>query len=167
VTCFVLIRNLLAKGDSRIKEVIKKSKNDKYKTFDKIILLMLENCEKIIKQEHIDTILTPENILTNDENYMSFLNFSDNLFMDPFYEIVFSEEEKEILKDISNVYQPESEEAQVAIDIENLPNLEKMKFIGVGAGSMLILYLIICFFNYICCRKKIEKVEKFENRKRK
>ena len=115
------------------------------KTFDKIILLMLENCEKSISQGQINELLTPENILTTDEKYLSLLNFSSEIFMDPFYEIIFSDEERDILKDINNFSDDSELSLDIDIDKEIFTKNEKIKYVAIGAGSMFIFLMIINF----------------------
>ena len=85
---------------------------------------------------------------------MNLLNFSSEIFMNPFYEIIFSDEEKNILKEINGL--TPSEDYELNLDDLNkdlLNRNEKLKFIGIGAGSMLIFVIFIfwipCFFLYL------------------
>ena len=122
---------------------------------------MLENCEKKINKDEINEILTPENILTTDEKYLNLLNFSNEIFMNPFYEIVFTDEEKNILKEINTLSPSEDFELKLE-DMEKdlLTRNEKLKFIGIGAGATLVVFIIFFLSKIILSRKNKNQIEK-------
>jgi len=54
--CLATIRNSLNYGNNKIREVLKKTVHNKSDTFDKILILMLKTCEKIINKKQISEV---------------------------------------------------------------------------------------------------------------
>ena len=100
LVCLSLIRNSLNAGNDRVKKVISETKLNKAKTFDKIIVLMLDNCLNNITQEEIQRLLTPENILSINDELNNLINFDNKIFYDPLYEITFTDREFQQLEEI-------------------------------------------------------------------
>lgn len=156
--CLGLVRNAFAKGDERIHNALKEAKTDLSKTYDKIVILMLENCEKNIKQDQAIKFLTTQNILSTDESYMSLLNFSTDLFKNADQEIIFKEEDKLILKELNNVVAEDEEEKELQI-IEEKQKIEKIKFFAIGAASLLILFIFAKFVrNFMAGKESTQKL---------
>ncbi len=56
IACLALIRNSLNVGNENIKNVIKDTIHAKLDTFDKILILMLNNCENQLKNEDVGDV---------------------------------------------------------------------------------------------------------------
>ena len=73
VSCMVLIRNNIVQGNIDIGPIIKSSKHDKSKTFDKILASMIEHCDKNINENDVNYVCCYLNInttLTSSYNYI-------------------------------------------------------------------------------------------------
>jgi hypothetical protein len=151
VVCLALIRNSLTLGNERIKTALKESKLDKGKTFDKIIILMFENCKNLITKEQIENFLTPENILSFNEEHRNLISFSSKIFSDPNYQITFTAEESNLIKELSQTsYEEEDEEFDEQPNkLKNKNDNTKLIAYGIGAGLILlaILFGVRSFLN--------------------
>lgn len=56
-SCLAVIRNSLAQGNSKVKEVLSKTVHDKSNAFDKILILMLNGCENKISAQETNEVI--------------------------------------------------------------------------------------------------------------
>lgn len=98
-----IVRNSLAAGNPHVEQALKDTKHDKSVTFDKIVLMMYENCEKKITEEVIDRVLLPENIMNNNPEYLKYIEFNKNIFSIIGPTPSNTKRENEILKEINEV----------------------------------------------------------------
>ena len=56
VTCMIIVRNSLAKGNEIVTKSIKETKFDKALIFDKIITLMINDCHKKIAESIVEEV---------------------------------------------------------------------------------------------------------------
>lgn len=98
-----IVRNSLSSGNAAVEQAIKESKHDKSITFDKIVAMMYENCEKSITNEIVQDILLPDNILNNKPDYLKLIEFNKNVFSIIGPTPSFTKRELEILKEINEV----------------------------------------------------------------
>ena len=98
-----IVRNSLAKGNDHVVETLKETKHDKEKTFDKIVLMMYENCERQISERQMIDILHPDDILVLKNEHLKLIDFNKNVFsiIGPFPS--FTKRETEIIKEINEV----------------------------------------------------------------
>lgn len=68
--CLVIVRNSLSDGHNvKMKQMLMKTKYDKGKMYDIIVLRMIRKCCKVIKKEDVDTLLQSENVFKYEERY--------------------------------------------------------------------------------------------------
>jgi hypothetical protein len=61
-SCLAVLRNSLEKGNEQIKKTIAKTVHDRGNTFDKILINIIENCQRKINQKQISKV---KNYLVN------------------------------------------------------------------------------------------------------
>jgi hypothetical protein len=101
--CMAIVRNSLSTGNPHVEQALKDTKHDKSATFDKIVLMMYENCEKKITEAVIDQVLLPDNIMNNNPEYLKLIEFNKNIFSIIGPTPSLSKRENEILKEINEV----------------------------------------------------------------
>jgi hypothetical protein len=166
--CLVLIRNSLNNWDSKIKQALDETKLDKSQTFDKIIILMLEGCNEKISNDQTKRLLTLQNILTTDDEFMSLLNFNGAIFSDPFYQLSFSEDEQALIKEFSEVKTSE-DNLNVNTSTElGLETSEKTKYIAIGASSTLaiVLFIVLLKSLFFSQKEEVKSENNFGGRKK-
>jgi hypothetical protein len=144
VACMSLIRNSLAEGNNDIKQALDNSSFDRSKSFDKIVVTILSNCEKNMKDTEMEKTLSPENILnpiSSDSNLQRLIKFDKNILKDG---INFSESESNILKEINDSTQ--------SLDTDMTLQDEEIGFMGFKLSKMgnvgsffIILGLVLTF----------------------
>lgn len=165
VACMSILRNSLNDGNSNFKEALDNSSFDKSKSFDKLVVSILKNCEKSIKDPEMEGALTPENILNplkSDSNLLKLINFDKNLLSTG---VTLSEEESEILKDINESSQ--SIDTDVTIQDEEigfmgfkLSQVGRMSYVFVTIAVLLTVVIIFGGLYAVMCKKKEGKKEK-------
>ena len=56
VTCMIIVRNSLAKGNEILTKSLKDTKFDKAHVFDKVLTLMVENCQKQVSESIVEEV---------------------------------------------------------------------------------------------------------------
>lgn len=141
--CLALVRNLIANKDSRIfisKENLSENlEND----FDKKILLKyVKNCGAKISVEDANEILSPQNILSTDEKFVSnILEHSSQGFN------LSEEEEREILRSLSlnSNEKEDDDEEEVKIESKN--------------KKYLIIFSLVAFILIVLIVRNLRKKE--------
>ena len=68
--CLVIVRNSLSGGHNvKMKQILLRTKFDKGKAYDVIVLRMIRKCCKVIKKEDVDTVLQSENVFEYAQRY--------------------------------------------------------------------------------------------------
>lgn len=68
--CLVIVRNALSGGHNvKMKQMLMKTKYDKGKMYDIIVLRMIRKCCKVIKKEDVDVVLQSENVFEYAQRY--------------------------------------------------------------------------------------------------
>lgn len=75
--CTSLLRNSLDIGNKDVSDLISKSRFDASNTYEFIVTRILSNCVKQIKDDSIDKILDPENILKHLPEYDNILTIDE------------------------------------------------------------------------------------------
>lgn len=153
--CLALVRNLIANKDSRIfiskENLTENLEND----FDKKILLRyVKNCEAKISVGDANEILSPQNILSTDEKFVS------NILVQSSQEFNLSEEEeREILRSLSlnSNEKDDDDEEEVKIESKN--------------KKYLIIFSLVAFILIVLIVRNLRKKEpeisnKKKNKKR-
>jgi len=162
VACLSIIRNSLADGNQEVKAAIDNSKFDRSKSFDKIVVIMLNNCENKISDSEMEKILMPENILTMTPISLNLIKFDKDLLTTG---ITFNEVELELLKEINEASQLISNDSTVQ-DEEigfmgfKLSQLGNSQYIFVFFLIGLIFVIIFGGFYMLKCKKKDVKKNK-------
>lgn len=162
VACLSIIRNSLADGNQEVKAAIDNSKFDRSKSFDKIVVTMLNNCENKISDSEMEKILMPENILTMTPISLNLIKFDKDLLTTG---ITFNEVELELLKEINEASQLISNDSTVQ-DEEigfmgfKLSQLGNSQYIFVFFLIGLIFVIIFGGFYMLKCKKKDVKKNK-------
>lgn len=165
VACMSILRNSLNDGNSNFKEALDNSSYDRSKSFDKLVVSILKNCEKNIKDPEMENALTPDNILNplkSDSTLLKLINFEKNLLSSG---IALSDEESDILKEINDSSQ--SIDTDVTIQDEEigfmglkLSQVGKMSYIFVSIAVVLTIVIIFGGLYAVMCKKKESKKEK-------
>ena len=98
-----IVRHSLAAGNNNVEQALKDTKHYKSFTFDKIVLMMYDNCEKNISEETVNEVLLPDNILNFKNEHLNLLEFNKNVFSIIGPTPSFSKRETELLKEINEV----------------------------------------------------------------
>ena len=170
VACMSIVRNSLAEGNSLIKDALDSSSFDRSKSFDKIVLTMLSNCEKSIKDPEMENALNPENILSpvSGENDLSRLIKFDKNLLSNTDSISFNKNESNILKEINDSSQ--SMDSDVTLQDEEI-GFMGLKLSQMGKSGYLFIILALVLVGVIIfgglyalkCKKKDGKVKKKKN----
>ena len=166
VACMSLVRNSLSEGNEEVKSALAKSSYDKSKSFDKILVTILNNCEKNIKDSEMEKTLTPENILTpisSNANLAKLIKFDKNILSQK-EGITFSEEESNILKEINDSSQ--TIDTDVTMQDEEIGLMGfKLSKMGNSGYLFIIIALVLVFvvifggLYQLKCKKKEGKVK--------
>ena len=145
--CMLIMRTNLAKGNQNVINVLKDSKHDKEKTYDKIVAMMLDNCYNNIKHSVVEKILQPENISYWEESFEELLAFNKNVFQIIGPELKYIPSEKFILDDIDKVVANPNIGETV---IDNKPDFftekfGKYKFLAFGMAAGFTFSFIFMF----------------------
>lgn len=159
--CMSIIRNSLASGNVEIKSALSKISEDKSKAFDRIVLSITKNCVNSIKQQEIDKVLNPDNILTPSDEMKHLLKFDPKLIegnVEP------DAMEIELTKDIN--------EALVSFDSDVASQDEEVGFAGVKLSQLgywnylfvvlafLIFFIVVLGGLYSLMRKEKKNAKK-------
>ncbi len=153
----LIMRTNLAKGNQQVINVLKDTKHDKEKTYDKITAMMLDNCYTKIDQNTIDKILKPENINLWEESFEKFVEFNKNVFQIIGPELKYTTGEKFILDDITKVVaNPGLEipfvEEKADIFTEKLGRYKYLAFgMALGFG---VSFILIFIYSYLLKKNK-------------
>jgi len=170
VACMSIVRNSLSEGNYNVKEVLDNSPFDRSKSFDKIVVTMLSNCERNIKDSQMEEALTPENILTpvqSESSLAKLIQFDKNLFRS-MSEITITEAEQSILNEINDSTQ--TYDADVSVQEEEI-GLMGLKLSQLGKSTYFIIYFILLLvlvvifggLYVLTCKKKETKNKKKKN----
>jgi hypothetical protein len=76
--CLVIVRNALSDGHNvKMKQMLMKTKYDKGKMYDIIVLRMIRKCCKVIKKEDVDVVLQSENVFEYAQRYDTMIDVDD------------------------------------------------------------------------------------------
>jgi hypothetical protein len=131
--CLALVRNLISSKDSRILVSKENLSENLENDFDmKIVLKYVQNCEGKISVQEASEILTPQNILSTDEKFVTnVLVINDKEY------ILSQEEEREILKQLS-LNTNKNDDEEVKLETSN-----KTTMIIFSVVAFILLVLII------------------------
>ena len=170
VACMSLVRNSLAEENKNVKIALDNSKFHRSKSFDKLIIAMITNCEKSITEQEMEQLLNPENILSPvsvNENYSQLIKFDKNILRD-LEKIEYTVEEIYVQKEIDEAMKVE--ETDFAFQVEEVGILgskfsEFGKFYNFFIVIAVIMSVIILLAGLyvILCKKKIIKQKKNKN----
>jgi hypothetical protein len=124
--CMSIIRNSLAEGNSDIKSTLESSNFDRSKSFDKIVLSMVNNCDEHIKPADIEYVLSPDNVLTplvSKAELKSLIKFNKDILS-----VDLSEREQQIQKEMN--------EALFTLDTDLTTQDDEVGFIGVKLSQL-------------------------------
>ncbi len=138
LTCLAIVRNSLSEDNKDVHDAMKATKHDKSRSYDKILLTMLKNCEDKLSDADMEKILMPENVLTPfkyDKKLENVIKFDKNVL--DVDSLEFSEGEKDILKELNDATQSD--------DLENVINEEDIGLFGVKVNQLGITQYIVVF----------------------
>ncbi len=145
--CFSIVKNNLSKGNDNLVTIIKRSNFDKEKTYDYIVIHLLNNCINTITQESVDSILDPDNILnSNPKLENELLQLNTNL-LEGKKDLDYSPEMLQIQSDIKESMLSESIETNMAVEEEiglfgiklNQPGTLQYIFLLIGIALTLVI----------------------------
>jgi hypothetical protein len=156
--CVALTRNIIAKRDFKIEIPKENSSGNAHNDFDRtIILKLIKNCESVLSNKQILEIMTPENILTNSEKYMSLVfgvNTNENHFTE--------DEEAEILGELNLTTSEDEEETDKSAEENSNSN-----YILMSVGVLAFILLILIIKNISGKKQPIIITENLKNKKNK
>jgi hypothetical protein len=160
--CMSIVRNSLAEGNNEMKEALRSSGVDKSKGYDKIVLAMLENCQNKIKDEIIEKVLDPENIIS----IVSSDSTISNLIKINFHNILNGEEteaHQQISKEItdaSQLLELDLQEEEIGLFGIKVSQIGNIQYIFVAFGLFLTFAIVFGGLYLILFKKKTTKKDK-------
>lgn len=145
----MIIKTSLNRRNPTINHVMKITKHDKAKTFDKIIAMMLDTCTGAIDEKTIDMIYTSEDPNLWSDKFNELLTFNKNVFLIIGPELQNTPSEKIVLDEIKSVMKNPGIDVPVQED-EKIDFLtEKLgiyKYFLIGSVMGIVLFLVFAFF---------------------
>ena len=165
VACLSLLRNSLTEGNVEIKNILDSTHYDRSKSFDKILANILSNCEQKIKDNEMEKILTPENILINvsaDEKLANLLKFDKNILKAG---VELTDEEQDVLKEIGESSQIIDTDMAIQDEEIGLMGLKLSKlgnsgYLFIVFAIVLVIVIIFGGLYQLKCKKKTDMKDK-------
>jgi len=166
--CSAALRNSLDKGNDKLKKIIDNSKFDRSLTYDYLVLKVLGSCIEKIKEEEINTILSPDFVFSFNEKIDSDLIEINEAEFSKISSLSYTNEMKELFADLKEANQSELNESNNIYEEEiglfgiklNQPGTLQYTFLGIG---IFLTVLIVFGGLYLLFTNKKER----ENSKKK
>lgn len=160
--CMSALRNFLAEGNEEFRETLNKSNFDKTKSYEKLVLNILNNCVSNISDSEIEQLLSPDNILHFNSQYLSLLKIDKNILTGK--ELVLTEQENFILNEINESSQTldtdlSMQEDEIGIGGVKISQFGKYQYIFVIIAISLT-FIIVVGGLYLLVKKPPKKVKK-------
>jgi hypothetical protein len=167
--CMSILRNSLAEGNQEFKEALANSYYDKSKSYEKLVLMILNNCEKNIKDNEIEQILNPDNILKFNSNFQNLIKFNTNALSQN-SDIEITVDELSVLKEINDASQTldtdlSTQEDEIGIGGLRISQFGNWQYVFVGL-AIALTFVIVFGGLWILLRKKPGKEKKKEKSKK-
>ena len=145
----LIIRTSLNKGNKNVINVMKITKHEKTRSFDKIVAMMLDTCTGSIDYKTTQKILNSEDSNIWDDSFEQLLIFNKNVFQIIGPQLQNTPSEKSILDEIQTIIKnpsidfPVEEQQKIDFLTEKL-GVYKYFFFGSIIGF--VMFLIFVFF---------------------
>jgi uncharacterized membrane protein len=166
VSCMGIVRNSLAEGNADLKDFLYNTNLDRSKSFDKIVVAMILNCEKKISDLEMEQTLMPENILSpvaNNQNLAKLIKFDKKLLSSE-DSLNLIEEESNLLKEMSESSQMDSDftmqDEEIGFLGFKLSQIGRSSYIFIFIGLFLFVVIIFGGLYILKCKKKETKKDR-------
>ncbi len=144
----LIMKTSLSKGNKNVESVLKATKHEKARTYDKIVAMMLDTCIGAINDSTVDKIMNTEDPNYWEDSFNDLLDFNKSVFQIIGPELQNTPSEKKILDEISAVVK--KPDIYVPFEEEKVDYLtEKFgiyKYSLMGSLSGLVFFLIFVYF---------------------
>lgn len=164
--CMSVLRNSLAEGNEEFRETLKSTKFDKTKSYEKLVLYILNNCVTKINDNDTEQLLSPDNILHLNSQYLSLIKIEKNVLIGT--ELSLTEEENFILNEINESSQTldtdlSMQEDEIGIGGVKISQFGKYQYIFVIIAIGLTFFIVVGGLYMLI--KKPKKKEKKQKKK--